>query len=54
MQGHFLEQPEGERNPYKLLVNSIVIQDNGTIDIFYNYREREPKALFPALVRPRH
>lgn len=26
-----------------LLVNSIVIQDNGTIDIFYNYREREPK-----------
>ena len=37
-----------------LLVNSIVIQDNGTIDIFYNYQEREPKALFPALVRPRH
>ena len=26
-----------------LLVNSIVIQDNGTIDIFYNYWEKEPK-----------
>ena len=26
-----------------LLVNSIVIQDNGTIDIFYNYQERELK-----------
>lgn len=37
-----------------LLVNSIVIQDNGTIDIFYNCREREPKVPFPALVRPRH
>lgn len=43
MQGHFLEQPEGEKILIKLLVNSIVIQDNGTIDIFYNYQEREPK-----------
>lgn len=43
MQGHFLEQPEGEKILINLLVNSIMIQDNGTIDIFYNYREREPK-----------
>ena len=32
-----------------LLVNSIVIQDNGTIDIFYNYREREPKVPLSSL-----
>lgn len=43
MQGHFLEQPEGEKILINLLVNSIVIQDNGTIDIFYNYWEKEPK-----------
>lgn len=26
-----------------LMINSVIIQNDGTIDIIYNYREREPK-----------
>ncbi len=41
-----LNSLEEKRMLIDLMVNSVIIQTDGTIDILYNYREKEPKAPF--------